>query len=492
MHADFNPFGGFDALQVVQKAVSFPAIDRVQSAQYPNLISCLGNFLMSFSGLFRFRSLSALIGLLVSGAVFAGQQQTGAASRAATDAAPAAIVEFYNTTLDNYFITADSAEAAAIDNGSAGPGWVRTGYTFKSGGDAAVCRFYGSLSPGPNSHFYTASGTECDGLKALQASTPATQKRWNFESLDFLSSLPVNGGCANGMVPVLRAYNNGPSRGLDSNHRITINASAIQEVVAQGWVSEGVVMCAPAGSGAATVFAVTPDRLMFGKSTRFTVTGQNLDQGITLAAPACAGITELPGGSAAQKVFACTPLVAGMLPLTVKAADGSTLLSAAQSVPAPQVSLKTSLGDILIELYPGSAPLTVRNFLQYVNDGFYKDKIFHRVINNFMIQTGGFNAAMQLAPTRPPIPLEVGLSNVRATVAMARYAAFDSADSQFFINVVDNIHLDTVGGGYAVFGKVVDGMAVADVIKAVPTQPFNGYFDVPTTPIFILLATQTQ
>jgi hypothetical protein len=155
------------------------------------------------------------------------------------------VVEFYNTNLDHYFITADANEAAAIDNGSAGPGWSRTGNSFRSSGNTSVCRFYGSQSPGPNSHFYTADAGECAHIKQIQVSTPATEKRWNFESLDFVSVLPVNGACFTGMQPVYRAYNNGFARGVDSNHRITSSFEAIQEVVAHGWIDEGVVMCAP-------------------------------------------------------------------------------------------------------------------------------------------------------------------------------------------------------------------------------------------------------
>ena len=154
------------------------------------------------------------------------------------------VVEFYNTILDNYFITADASEVAGIDGGSAGPGWIRTGNSFKSGGSTPVCRFYGSQVPGPNSHFYTSAGTECDGLKQLQAITPATQKRWNFESLDFVSTPPTHGTCPTGTVPVYRAYNNGFARGVDSNHRFSSAAAAIQEVVMRGWINEGVVMCA--------------------------------------------------------------------------------------------------------------------------------------------------------------------------------------------------------------------------------------------------------
>ncbi|CAH1194974.1 Delta-60 repeat domain-containing protein [Candidatus Nitrotoga sp. BS] len=155
------------------------------------------------------------------------------------------IVEFYNTNLDHYFITADASEAAGIDGGSAGPGWIRTGGSFKSGGSTPVCRFYGSQVPGPNSHFYTLASPECDGLKQLQAITPATQKRWNFESLEFISSPPTDGTCPAGTTPVYRAYNNGFARGIDSNHRLSSSAAAIQEVVTRGWIDEGVVMCAP-------------------------------------------------------------------------------------------------------------------------------------------------------------------------------------------------------------------------------------------------------
>ena len=133
----------------------------------------------------------------------------------------------------------------ASTEGARGPAGFRTGNSFKSGGSTPVCRFYGSQVPGPNSHFYTLASPECDGLKQLQAITPVTQKRWNFESLDFVSTPPIDGTCPTGTVPVYRAYNNGFARGVDSNHRLSIAATAIQEVVTRGWINEGVVMCAP-------------------------------------------------------------------------------------------------------------------------------------------------------------------------------------------------------------------------------------------------------
>jgi cyclophilin family peptidyl-prolyl cis-trans isomerase len=164
------------------------------------------------------------------------------------------------------------------------------------------------------------------------------------------------------------------------------------------------------------------------------------------------------------------------------------------ATPYPQVTMVTTKGTIVVELYPFNAPITVANFLDYVKADFYKLKIFHRVVNNFVIQGGGFDAALVQAPTSPPIKLEVcnGLSNVRGTIAMARTTVAESASSQFFINVVDNISLDTNGGGYAVFGKVVSGMDVVDAIKVVPTQTQSGFTDVPVTPVVITALTKTQ
>ena len=153
------------------------------------------------------------------------------------------VVEYYYAALDQYFITASASDQALLDSGVA-PGWSRTGEWFKQGGTTPVCRFYGSESPGPNSHFYTAINSECTLLKNLQASTPATQQRLNFESLDFLTTPAVNGVCPASTVPVYRAYNNGSALGKDGNHRFTTNVSAIAQVVARGWLNEGIVMCA--------------------------------------------------------------------------------------------------------------------------------------------------------------------------------------------------------------------------------------------------------
>jgi peptidyl-prolyl cis-trans isomerase A (cyclophilin A) len=148
---------------------------------------------------------------------------------------------------------------------------------------------------------------------------------------------------------------------------------------------------------------------------------------------------------------------------------------------AQKVRLATSVGDIVVELDAEKAPKTVENFLRYVKAGHYDGVIFHRVIDGFMIQTGGYRPDLSEKPTRPPIPLEVGrgLSNVRGSLAMARTGDPNSATSQFFINVNDNLRLDDAGGGYAVFGKVVEGMEVVDQIRAVPTRSAGVHGNLP-------------
>lgn len=156
------------------------------------------------------------------------------------------------------------------------------------------------------------------------------------------------------------------------------------------------------------------------------------------------------------------------------------------------VKLTTNFGDITIELNAEKAPITVANFLSYVEKGFYDGVIFHRVINDFMIQGGGFDVNMKQKATDAPIKNEAdnGLSNDKYTLAMARTMVPDSASAQFFINVKDNDFLNftsptTQGWGYCVFGKVVEGMDVVDKIKAVPTTSRAGHQDVPVEPVVI-------
>jgi cyclophilin family peptidyl-prolyl cis-trans isomerase len=158
----------------------------------------------------------------------------------------------------------------------------------------------------------------------------------------------------------------------------------------------------------------------------------------------------------------------------------------------PVAVISTSLGDLTIELFKDRAPASVENFLQYANEGFYGETVFHRVKPGFMIQGGGLTATLVEKPTRGPIQNEAtnGLRNTRGTVAMARRATLRSATSQFYINLVDNRSLDHSGFspaefGYAVFGRVLSGMDVADRIAAVPTRTSADMEDVPVDPVII-------
>ena len=189
------------------------------------------------------------------------------------------------------------------------------------------------------------------------------------------------------------------------------------------------------------------------------------------------------------------------------AATLSISMSAARAqsddpVENPRVLMKTTDGDITVELFADKSPITVENFLRYVDDGHYDGTVFHRVISNFMIQGGGFDTELKEKPTRDPIVNESKnkLHNTRGTLAMARTSDPDSAAAQFFINQRSNLRLDWSGGkdGYAVFGEVVDGMQVVDIISLTDTgsaqaQTTRGptiFQDVPVEPIVVLSVTR--
>lgn len=171
----------------------------------------------------------------------------------AEERGPVTVTEFYHRDLDHYFMTASAEEAAGIDAGAAGPGWVRTGQAFTAwsvlGNPEAgmnLCRFYGSVEPGPNSHFFTLSTGECSQLMDLQARTPVTEPRWNFEGYAFAAMPPADdvvAPCPEAAVPVYRAYNRGFERGEDSNHRYVTDRALLGPLVARGWVEEGVAFC---------------------------------------------------------------------------------------------------------------------------------------------------------------------------------------------------------------------------------------------------------
>lgn len=180
-------------------------------------------------------------------------------------------------------------------------------------------------------------------------------------------------------------------------------------------------------------------------------------------------------------VFIITGLM--MVPLTIHAKEGEKMI---------RVSIETNKGTIVAELDAEKAPVSVENFVSYAKKGYYNGTIYHRVIDGFMIQGGGFTQEMEMKKTDPQIKNEAdnGLKNTRGTLAMARTSVVDSATSQFFINLVDNGFLDhrdksSQGYGYAVFGKVVEGMDVVDAIGKVKTGNARGFADVPLEPVVI-------
>lgn len=197
-------------------------------------------------------------------------------------------------------------------------------------------------------------------------------------------------------------------------------------------------------------------------------------------------------------VLNCVVSKVGDFAMVVKTAEGVAIYSTTLSIPMPQVALITGKGSIMVELDPTLAPLSTNNFLSYVSKGFYRGTLFHRVIPNFVVQGGGYTTGMvKKTDQSAPIALESnkGLSNLRGSLAMARTNLPNSATSEFYINLADNLSLDyknAANPGYAVFGKVVQGLDVVNAIAAEPTGLVAGFSDVPLSEIALSLALQTK
>ena len=259
------------------------------------------------------------------------------------------------------------------------------------------------------------------------------------------------------------------------------------------------LLSACGGSGfSPAVTGVQVQTLQYGRTASIYVGGNDLRS--TMVAdlgPGCTSPAFSSSSSTNLALLTCTVTAVGTLPLTIKSAEGQVLYQTSLTVPKPQVTLTTSAGSITMELDPVAAPVTVNNFLGYVNAGFYSNTLFHRVIPNFMVQGGGFTTGM-VAKTdlKAPIVLESnnGLRNTRGAVAMARTSLPNSATSQFFINTVDNAFLDysTSNAGYAVFATVLTGMDVVDTIAAVTTQTVGQNENVPVTDVTITQAKQVK
>ncbi len=237
----------------------------------------------------------------------------------------------------------------------------------------------------------------------------------------------------------------------------------------------------------------------YGKTATIYIGGKDLRSYLTVDTQgACTNPSFASNSTTDTLVLNCAVSKTGDFALAIKTPEGQTIYTSTVSVPMPQVSLFTSKGNITLELDPLAAPLSVNNFLNYVNKGFYRGTLFHRVIPNFVVQGGGYTTGMvKKSDQASPIELESnkGLSNLRGSLAMARTYLPNSATSEFYINLKDNVSLDyknAANPGYAVFGKVIQGLEVVDAMALEPTGVVGSFSDVPLTDITLSLALQTQ
>ena len=247
------------------------------------------------------------------------------------------------------------------------------------------------------------------------------------------------------------------------------------------------------------VTAVKVQSISYGRTATVYLGGKDLRSFLVVdTGGACTNPSFAASSTTDLLVLNCIPKTVGDIPLTLKTAAGEVLYTTTITVPRPQVTLVTSKGTMTLELDPTKAPISTNNFLSYVASGFYKDTLFHRVISGFVVQGGGYTTGMvKRTATAGPIELESnkGLSNLRGTLAMARTNVPNSATSEFFVNLVDNLALDyknAANPGYAVFGTVVQGMEVVDAIAAQATGVRFGFADVPLEDITITLAVQSR
>jgi cyclophilin family peptidyl-prolyl cis-trans isomerase len=247
-----------------------------------------------------------------------------------------------------------------------------------------------------------------------------------------------------------------------------------------------------------TVSQLQVSTLQYGKTAVILVAGKYMRADMIADTGSCTNPTFGSDSTPDRAILNCKVTATGALVISLRAANGGFLYSTTLTVPKPQVSLVTSSGTAVIELNPDVAPTTVNNFLGYVNNGYYRSTLFHRVIPGFVIQAGGYTTGMVAKPGQAaPIALESnkGLLNTRGTVAMARTSDPNSATSEFFVNLVDNTSLDYQNAnspGYAVFGTVVQGMDVVDAIAGVATGAVSGFSNVPNTDVTISFVLQTR
>ena len=259
------------------------------------------------------------------------------------------------------------------------------------------------------------------------------------------------------------------------------------------------VACSGGGQDPSPVVSeVQVDQLRYGQISTFKLLGVNLKQDFQVSITQCMNLQVLPGGTDLEQHVSCRPNKVGTLEVTPKTMQGVAMLVQAFEIPNPQVKMSTNFGDLWIELNPDAAPVTVDNFLKYVNANFYNATVFHRLIPQFVIQGGWLNSEMFEKPgASGSIVLESnsGLKNTRGSIAMARGSNPNSATTQFYFNLVDNPKLDYQNEGspgYAVFGKIVNGLGVLDIMTQISTASLYGLDNVPTSNIRINSAVQIQ
>ena len=265
--------------------------------------------------------------------------------------------------------------------------------------------------------------------------------------------------------------------------------------------------CGGGSGGSPSVANMGATNVQYSRTMTVQVSGTALGEGeLTMVVDGpCVDIAKLSGGTDLQLLFTCRITGLGQLVARIRTADRLELGSVTVNVPAPRVSMTvtqgTRTGSYVVELDPVAAPITVDNFLAYVNAGFYLNTLFHRVVADFVVQAGGYTAGpVAKAPTRAAITLEAnnGLKNLRGTIAMARLSGPDTATSQFYLNLVDNASLDFGSAenplGYAVFGKLVSGQDVVDEIGKVEVSNFNtaGLSNLPVSNVRISAASQIR
>ena len=259
--------------------------------------------------------------------------------------------------------------------------------------------------------------------------------------------------------------------------------------------------CGGGNDSEPAVTTMAASNARFSRAATLSINGRNLRAGIVVDMEGgCENLTLVANGTEDLQQYTCDVLAVGEFKAHVHTTDGRFLGRLTFQVPLPEVSMTTSLGNFVLELDPVAAPATVRNFLGYVNAGFYRNVIFHRVIADTLVQSGGYTSGPVVKPpTAPPIKLESnnGLKNVRGSIGAARTSEPDSARAQWYVNVGDNPGFDYVDAdqpGYAVFGRVTSGIETIDAISAVETRtdPVSGLDDLPVSDILVLTATQTR